>query len=100
MQSPDAQLSTTISRARRKQSDPARRSADLTHLANSTQLPLVLRVMLGSVKRAGGAGGPAIDGGKRRGAHVEFGKLVELDVDLVLRAALALRLDLLGLPHG
>ena len=55
-------------------------------------------MMLRSVKRAGCARRPTVNGGKRRSAHIELGKLVELDVDFILRAALALRFDFLGLP--
>lgn len=98
MQYHGAQLSTLGSRTRGKQSDPTRRSPYLAHLANPTKSPLVLRMVLRSVEWAGRAGRPTVDGRKRRSANVEFGKLVELDVDFVLRATLALCLDLLGLP--
>lgn len=54
-------------------------------------------MMLRFVKRAGYAGRPTVDGRKRRSAHIELGKLVELDVDFILRAALALCFDFLGL---
>lgn len=99
MQYHAAQLSTVRLRARSKQSDPTRRSPYLAHLADPAELALVLRMVLRSVKWAGGAGRPAVDGGKRRCAHVELGKLIEFDVDFILRASLTLCLDFLGLPY-
>ena len=54
-------------------------------------------MMLRSVEGTNHTGRPTVDGCKGGSAHVELGKLVKLDVDLVLRAALALRFDLLGL---
>lgn len=93
-----AQLATLCSRARRKQADPTRRSTYLAYLAYPTKSSFVLRMMLRSVKGTDRAGRPPVDGRKGRSTYVELGKLVELDVYLVLRAALALSLDLLGLP--
>lgn len=54
--------------------------------------------MFRSVEGADRAGRPTVDGRKGRSTHVELGKLVKLDVDLVLRATLALCFDLFGLP--
>lgn len=55
-------------------------------------------MVLRPVEGASSAGRSTVDRRKRRSAHVELGKLVELDVDFILRATLALCFGLLGLP--
>lgn len=54
-------------------------------------------MVLGPVERTRHGRRARVDGRVGRGADVELGELVELDVDLVLWAALALSLDFLCL---
>lgn len=51
-------------------------------------------MILGSGVGIGDAGRAAVDGSIRSGADVELGELVEFNIDIVLRVALTLSLDL------
>ena len=82
---------------RRPQSQPARRRADLAHLAHATHGALLLLVVLGAVEGAGGRRHAAVEGRVRGRAHVEVGEGVELDGQLVCRVELALGFRLLRL---
>ena len=57
-------------------------------------------MILGSAEGVRNTGRSAVDESERGSTDVELGKLVEFGVDLVLRAALALGFDLLGLFLG
>lgn len=54
-------------------------------------------MVLGTSEGVGHARRAAEDGSEGGGADIEFGKLIELDIDGILRVALALSLDLLSL---
>lgn len=58
---------------------------------------LVLLVVFGTGERIRHARRAAEDGSVRSSANVEFGKRIEVDLDLVRGVALALTLDLAGL---
>jgi len=71
--------------------------AHLAHLANDAHSTFVLGVVLGAVERAFFVGRAAVDGSVAGCADFELGKLVELDLDRIMRVALALRLGFTGL---
>ena len=71
--------------------------AHLTHSTNRTDAPLEPAVVLGPVKRAFLKRRAAVDGRVAGRAHLELGELVELDLDRVVRVALALSLCFAGL---
>lgn len=73
------------------------RRANLGHLGYPADAALVLLVILGTSEGVGHARRATEDGSERGSADVELGELVELDIDRILRVALALSLDLLGL---
>jgi hypothetical protein len=75
------------------QAQAARRRTNLDHVAHAAHLALVAGVVLGAVIGARRRRRAVVDGRVRRGAHVELGELVVLDVELVVRVALAARLD-------
>ena len=79
-----------------EQLKPAPVLADLTHSAHSAHRPLVLCVILGSVKSALLEAGAAVDWCVAGGADFKLGELVKLNLDRVMGVALALRLCLLG----
>jgi hypothetical protein len=56
-----------------------------------------LFVVLGTSEGVGHTRRAAEDGSEGGGADIELGELIELDIDRILRVALALSLDLLGL---
>ena len=68
--------------------------ADLADLAHGAHGALVLGVVLGPVKGALLVRGAAVDGRVAGRADLELGELVKLDLDRVVRVALALRLGL------
>lgn len=80
-----------------KQLEPAPVLPNLAHLAHAAHAALVLGVVLGPVKRALLKRRAAVDGRVAGRAHLELGKLVKLNLDRVVRVALALRLGLFGL---
>jgi hypothetical protein len=67
---------------------------NLTYATDLAQRPLIPRVILAPVKRTALKAGAAIDGREGGGAHLELGELVELDLQRVVRIALALGLGL------
>lgn len=71
--------------------------AHLADLAHDTHGALVLGVVLGPVKGALLVRGAAVDGRVAGRADLELGELVKLDLDRVVRVALALGLGLAGL---
>ena len=71
--------------------------AHLAHLADDAHSTLVLGVVLGTVERAFFVGRAAVDGSVAGRANFKLGELVELDLDRIVRVALALRLGLAGL---
>lgn len=70
---------------------------NLAHLTHPAHAALVRRMVLGPVKLAFLVRRPAVDRRVARRTHVKLGKLVKLNVDRVVRVALALRLGFLGL---
>ncbi len=80
-----------------KETQATGRRADFGHVRYPAHAALVLLMVLGTSERIGHARRATEDGGEGGGADVELGKLVELDIDRILRVALTLRLDLLGL---
>ena len=72
---------------------------NLAYLAHDADGTLVAGVVLGPVKSALFKRRTAVDGCVAGGAALELGKLVVLDLDRIVRVALALRLGLLGLYH-
>lgn len=74
--------------------------AHLADLAHDAHGALVLGVVLGPVKRALLERGAAVDRRVAGRANLEFGKLVKLDLDCVVRVPLALRLCLAGLSSS
>lgn len=71
--------------------------ANLGHLGYPADTALVLFVVLGTSEGVGHTRRAAEDGGEGGGADIELGELIELDIDGILRVALALSLDLLRL---
>ncbi len=70
--------------------------ADLSHLADATELALVFGVVPGAIERAGRrrvGGGAFVDGRVRGGAHVKLGELVVFDLVLVAWVAFAFGFD-------
>ena len=80
-----------------KKLQPAPVLADLADLAHGAHGALVLGVVLGPVERALLEGGAAVDGRVAGRADLKLGELVKLNLDRVVRVALALRLGLAGL---
>jgi hypothetical protein len=73
------------------------RRANLGHLGYPADAALVLLVVLGTSEGVRHTRRTTEDWREGGSADVKFGKLVEFDVDRILRVALALSLDLLGL---
>ncbi len=71
--------------------------SNLADFADHADRPLVLGVVLRSVERALLVGSAAIDRCVAGSADLKLGKLVKLNFDCIVRVALALRLDGLGL---
>lgn len=82
-----------------EQAQTAGRRTDLRDIRYPADAALVLGMVLGAGEGVGHAGGAAVDRGERGGTDVEFGEGVEVNVDLVLRVAFALRFNFLGLFH-
>jgi hypothetical protein len=98
---PHRQLVRTIKRPAKtpssKQLETAPVLADLADLAHDADGALVLGVVLGAVKGALLVRGAAVDGRVAGGADLKLGELVKLNLDRVVRVALALSLGLAGL---
>lgn len=80
-----------------EQPDPTRGSSNFAHLAHPTHLPLKLHLVFRRVVWAPYARHSRVNGRVRSSADIKLGELIEFNVDLILRAALCLRFDFLGL---
>lgn len=82
---------------RNEEAQATSRCANLGHVGYLADATLVLLVVLSTSEGVGHARGAAEDRGEGGGTDIELGELVELDIDRILRVALALSLDLLDL---
>lgn len=73
--------------------------SNLADLANPAHASLVLAMVLGAVKGALLVRGAAIDRRVASRADLKLGELIKLNLDRVVRVALALSLGLLGLEE-
>lgn len=71
--------------------------ANLANLAYSAHSALVLGVVLGAVKSTLLERCAAVDGRVAGRAHIELSKLIELNLNSIVRVAFALSLSSLGL---
>lgn len=83
--------------SRNKQAQAARGRADFGHVRYPADTTLVLLVVLGAREGINHAGRTTEDRGEGGGTNIEFGELVELNIDRILWVSLTLSLDLLGL---
>lgn len=75
-------------------------STNLANSAGPTDLAAILWVISRPIIRTRGLRSAFVDRRIRGGTNVEFGELVKLDVDLVLRSAFTLSLDFFGLSSA
>jgi hypothetical protein len=87
----------TLMLSRNEEAQAAGRGADFGHLGYPADAALVLLVILSTSEGVGHARRATEDRGEGGGADVELSELVKLDIDGILRVALALSLDLLSL---